>query len=228
MRFGIWIALDIAEGIYFLHFVCDPPVIHCDIKASNVLLDCGFRAKLADYRLASVKCGKAGGYCQAVNMEVGMRCGSDRFDEKLEGEVGGGLVRCVSPESLCRDVDLEMSFEKQGSGVGTDEGREQASDGIFYSGKGKSEKRQMAALMLKDETHVSDNALSTGSEEETLKSFVSKEIEVTDTEGDLESTEKWLNNNGDNQQDPPKGIFKPDEKPWVDVIRGNRLPKPWT
>lgn len=48
------ILLDVAKGIDFLHFSCDPPIVHCDIKPSNVLLDSNFNAKIADFGLAKV------------------------------------------------------------------------------------------------------------------------------------------------------------------------------
>ncbi|KAJ0779288.1 putative protein kinase RLK-Pelle-RLCK-XI family [Helianthus annuus] len=48
------ILLDVARGIDFLHFSCDPPIVHCDIKPSNVLLDSNFNAKVADFGLARV------------------------------------------------------------------------------------------------------------------------------------------------------------------------------
>jgi serine/threonine protein kinase len=38
---------DICQGVRFLH-ACDPEVIHCDLKASNILVDSKFRAKVRD------------------------------------------------------------------------------------------------------------------------------------------------------------------------------------
>ncbi|XP_031478114.1 receptor-like serine/threonine-protein kinase At2g45590 [Nymphaea colorata] len=49
------IALDVAKGLRFLHTACDPPIIHGDIKPSNVLLDLHFAAKIADFGLARLK-----------------------------------------------------------------------------------------------------------------------------------------------------------------------------
>ncbi|KAG9146875.1 hypothetical protein Leryth_005175 [Lithospermum erythrorhizon] len=46
------IALDVARGLEYLHEHCNPPVIHRDIKASNILLDSNFNAKLSDFGLA--------------------------------------------------------------------------------------------------------------------------------------------------------------------------------
>ncbi|MCI30417.1 receptor-like serine/threonine-protein kinase, partial [Trifolium medium] len=48
------IVLDIAKGLCYLHSF-DPPVIHGDIKPSNILLDCDFNAKIGDFGLARLK-----------------------------------------------------------------------------------------------------------------------------------------------------------------------------
>ncbi|EFJ18085.1 hypothetical protein SELMODRAFT_113619 [Selaginella moellendorffii] len=53
MRYKV--ILDIAQALAFLHFRCEPPIIHGDIKPSNVLLDDKLCARLADFGLARVK-----------------------------------------------------------------------------------------------------------------------------------------------------------------------------
>ncbi|KAE9584202.1 putative protein kinase RLK-Pelle-RLCK-XI family [Lupinus albus] len=49
------IILDIARALEFLHLGCDPPVIHGDIKPSNVLLDAECRGKISDFGLSRIK-----------------------------------------------------------------------------------------------------------------------------------------------------------------------------
>ncbi|KAL5207599.1 hypothetical protein ABZP36_032034 [Zizania latifolia] len=46
------IALDTARGLEYLHEHCNPPVIHRDLKTSNILLDSDFNAKISDFGLA--------------------------------------------------------------------------------------------------------------------------------------------------------------------------------
>ncbi|CAJ1961059.1 unnamed protein product [Cylindrotheca closterium] len=56
----IQIVRDVAQGLRFLH-ASKPPILHGDLKAKNILIDSRFRAKVADFGLATKNNGQLTG-----------------------------------------------------------------------------------------------------------------------------------------------------------------------
>jgi kinase len=48
------IAIGAGRGLCYMHHDCSPPIVHRDVKSSNILLDSQFKAKIADFGLARV------------------------------------------------------------------------------------------------------------------------------------------------------------------------------
>ena len=46
------IAIDVACALDYLHHHCPTPVVHCDIKPSNILFDCDMISHVGDFGLA--------------------------------------------------------------------------------------------------------------------------------------------------------------------------------
>jgi serine/threonine protein kinase len=57
------VAIDVANGLQYIHEHTRPRVVHKDIKSSNILLDSSMRAKIANFGLA-----KSG--CNAITMHI--------------------------------------------------------------------------------------------------------------------------------------------------------------
>nr|GMD78984.1 probable LRR receptor-like serine/threonine-protein kinase At2g24230 [Ipomoea batatas] len=70
------IALGTARALAFLHHGCSPPIIHRDVKASSVYLDCSLEPRLSDFGLAKI------------------------FGNGLEDEIARGSPGYIPPEFL--------------------------------------------------------------------------------------------------------------------------------
>jgi hypothetical protein len=48
------IAVDIIDALDYLHNHCQPPIVHCDIKPSNILLTDNMSARVADFGISRI------------------------------------------------------------------------------------------------------------------------------------------------------------------------------
>ncbi|KAM7254031.1 hypothetical protein ACFE04_031713 [Oxalis oulophora] len=98
------IIIDVVKAIEFLHCGCDPPVIHGDIKPSNILLDSSFRARVSDFGLSRVK----------VEGEFGVDLGFSQDLGKSQ-ELATGITTPVEDKESCQEVDFALALQLQAS-----------------------------------------------------------------------------------------------------------------
>lgn len=89
---------DVAKGLEYLHHFCIQPVIHGDIKPSNILLDRDFKAKIGDFGLARLK---------TEDLVEGLEEGEDVKKREI-GDDNGSILE--ETESVATGFDETASF----------------------------------------------------------------------------------------------------------------------
>ncbi|XP_019155351.1 PREDICTED: probable LRR receptor-like serine/threonine-protein kinase At3g47570 [Ipomoea nil] len=71
------IAIDVASALHYLHDDCEPAVIHCDLKPSNILLDKDLTAHIGDF-----------GISRLYSRTIGDPIGEQTSTIELKGSIG--------------------------------------------------------------------------------------------------------------------------------------------
>ncbi|KAG8480297.1 hypothetical protein CXB51_024742 [Gossypium anomalum] len=67
------VAVDVAHALEYLHHHCETPIIHCDLKPSNVLLDGEMVGHISDFGLAKILSGDKLNYSTNESSSLGLR-----------------------------------------------------------------------------------------------------------------------------------------------------------
>jgi len=67
------IAVDIVDALDYLHNHCEPPIVHCDIKPSNILLAEDMSARVGDFGISRILPESASKTLQNSNSTIGIR-----------------------------------------------------------------------------------------------------------------------------------------------------------
>lgn len=67
------VAVDVADALEYLHCDCQVPVVHCDLKPSNIILDYDMVARVGDFGLASLVREAMGEPLQATRSSIGVK-----------------------------------------------------------------------------------------------------------------------------------------------------------
>ncbi|KAM7469563.1 hypothetical protein LguiA_007746 [Lonicera macranthoides] len=159
------LAIDVASAIHYLHDFCEPPIIHCDLKPSNILLDDDLTAHVGDFGLARLLSNSTDTFAQAQSSSMGIR-GSIGYAAPEYG-MGGAASKCGDVYSY-GVLLLEMFIGRRP----TDD---MFKDGLNLHNYIKTALEEQSRMQIVDQT-----LLTIEEPEETEAGIVEEEREVVD------------------------------------------------
>ncbi|KAK9081939.1 hypothetical protein Syun_030921 [Stephania yunnanensis] len=90
------IAIDVASALDYLHNQCETPIVHCDLKPSNILLDEDMVAHVGDFGLAK--------FLQRKNSNSGTTYTTCSFSPR-------GTIGYITPDVSRKKADDDEEFE---------------------------------------------------------------------------------------------------------------------
>ncbi|KAM7469578.1 hypothetical protein LguiA_007761 [Lonicera macranthoides] len=156
------LAIDVASAIQYLHNFCEPSIIHCDLKPSNILLDNDLTAHVGDFGLARILSNSIDTFAQAQTSSMGIK-GSIGYAAPEYG-MGGAALKCGDVYSY-GVLLLEMFTGRR------------PTDDMFKDGLNLHNYIKMA-LQEHDMQIVDQTVLTIGEAEETEAAIVEDEREV--------------------------------------------------
>ncbi|XP_057990697.1 putative receptor-like protein kinase At3g47110 [Hevea brasiliensis] len=67
------VAIDLSSAMHYLHDLCETPIIHCDLKPNNILLDSDMTAHVGDFGLARLLSKTADNSSQGQTSSIGIK-----------------------------------------------------------------------------------------------------------------------------------------------------------
>ncbi|KAI3935417.1 hypothetical protein MKW98_027557 [Papaver atlanticum] len=113
-RRRVLMALDIARGMNYLH-LCNPPIVHRDLKSSNLLVDKNWTVKVGDFGLSRIKhatfltTNSGNGTAEWMAPEVIRDEPSDEKFQKVWTRIWASLIEsCWKSDPKCRPTFEEL------------------------------------------------------------------------------------------------------------------------